>query len=139
PGVSNQLHGVTCSNATDCWAVGTSHAGNLSAFFQTFIVHWDGTSWSVTPSPNTGSTLENGLNSVTCTSSTNCWATGYGRTSATNQPAQTMIQHWDGNTWSIVPAPDVTTAADNILTAVTCSGANDCWSVGYYDSGAVDA
>lgn len=136
---SNQLHGMACSSAVDCWAVGTYKTGLQNRFTQTLIEHWDGSSWSAVMSPNTGPTLQNRLNGVTCTSASDCWAVGYARTSTTNQPAQTLVQHWDGAAWSIVTSPNVSTTQDNVLTSVACSSAADCWAVGYYNSGSLDA
>ena len=53
PGTSpyNFLSGVTCTSASQCWAVG--YYVNGSGFGQTLIEQWDGTSWSVVASPNT--------------------------------------------------------------------------------------
>ena len=48
---------------------------------------------------------------------------------------QTLIEHWDGASWAIVTSPNTSPAPANILVAVTCASASDCWAVGYdYDS-----
>src|ERR1700736_515874 len=134
---NNQLHAVACSSAVDCWAVGTYKTGLQNRYTQTLIEHWEGSSWSAVTSPNTGSTLQNRLNGVTCTSASDCWAVGYARTSATNQPAQTLVQHWDGTVWSTVTSPNLSVTQDHVLTSVACSSATDCWAIGYYDTGAI--
>src|SRR5437762_1173225 len=47
---------VVCVSASDCWAVG--YYNNVSAY-QTLIHHWDGNSWTIVNSPNTGATQHN--------------------------------------------------------------------------------
>lgn len=46
----NTLNGVAAFGSRDVWAVG----GTLSNFSsdQTLALHWDGTAWSIVPSPN---------------------------------------------------------------------------------------
>src|SRR5262249_51538644 len=47
----SELSGVAAISPTDIWAVGTVGAfGNL----QTLSEHWDGTGWSIIPSPSPG-------------------------------------------------------------------------------------
>src|SRR5438105_3935499 len=48
-GTANGLHGVAAVSANDVWAVGEYNPGPGS---RTLTLHWDGTSWSVIPSPN---------------------------------------------------------------------------------------
>ena len=44
-------------------------------------------------------------------------------------PSSTLIEHYNGTAWSIVPSPSPGT--DNALTGVTESSATDLWAVGY--------
>src|SRR5207248_616002 len=44
---------------------------------------------------------------------------------------QTLIERWDGTSWAIVTSPNA--AQINLLNAVTCVSASDCWAVGYSD------
>ena len=136
----NYLNGVTCVSASDCWAVGeykmTFAAGPA---LQTLIERWDGTSWAVAVSANTSPTDEDSLNGVTCISASDCWAVGgYNTGDATlvvAQPARTLVERWDGTSWTIVPVPDRSAAQDpagtNPLAGVTCVATSDCWAVGY--------
>ncbi|PYL02849.1 MAG: hypothetical protein DME32_05445, partial [Verrucomicrobia bacterium] len=109
----NFLSDVTCTSASDCWAVGG-----------TLIEHWNGTTWSIVTSPNTG-----GLSGVTCTSPSDCWAVGSYRNGFYNQ---TLIEHWNGTAWSIVTSPNTSTTQSNGLSGVTCTSASNCWAVGSY-------
>src|SRR5690242_16534021 len=55
PGVGNEsLYGIAAVSANDVWAVGNTQNNGVGNP-QTLIEHWDGTSWSVVPSPNPGS------------------------------------------------------------------------------------
>lgn len=123
----NYLNAVTCTSASQCWAVGYSINGGVN---QTLIEQWNGTSWSVVTSPNSG-TANNVLSSVACASATQCWAVGYYFNGSTNQ---TLIELWDGTSWSIITSADHG-ANPNYLYGVTCSSLSDCWAVGYYGVG----
>src|SRR5205085_737221 len=49
-------------------------------------------------------------------------------------PYQTLIEHWNGSQWSIVPSQNVG-PTENYLLGVTAISANDLWAVGYYYDG----
>lgn len=44
-----QLNGAASVSANDVWAVGQTTA---ATGFQTLAEHWDGTAWTVVPTPN---------------------------------------------------------------------------------------
>ncbi len=126
--VSSQLFGIACSAAADCWAVGRSGAvfGGISS---PLIEHYDGTRWTITPSANPAG--QGALNSVTCTSTSNCWAAGsYEFQSAGLFFSRALLEHWDGAVWSIVSIPQ--TGVNTSFSDVTCSWSNNCWAVGDY-------
>jgi hypothetical protein len=126
---SNFLLGVTCASASECWAVGYYYNDNVIS--QTLIERWDGTSWTIVSSPNTSATDYNSLSGVTCVSASECWAVGYYFTSD-NFVDQTLIERWDGTSWSIVSSPNTSTTEANVVLGVTCVSASECWAVGYY-------
>jgi len=116
----------------DVWAVGRydPQGGGSS----TLILHWDGVSWSIVPSPNP--TVYNELRAVTAAALNDVWAVGYHFVSSLTPQVlgqQTLIEHWDGTSWSIVPSPNVGTH-DNLLQAVTVvpNAQANLWAVGYY-------
>jgi hypothetical protein len=99
PGVSNQLGGITCFSAKDCWAVGDSGGGPGKSGINTAL-HWSGSTWSVisTPEPaGTGAGDRNFLASVRCTSFDNCWAVGFLQPSS--GPDLNQFLHWTGRKW----------------------------------------
>jgi hypothetical protein len=120
------LSSVACTSASDCWAVGDYNNGSNS---QTLIEHWNGTAWSIVSSPNSSPMQDNYLDAVTCASASDCWAVG-GYYTSTN--LQTLIEHWNGGSWSIVPSANTSPTQDNYLNGVTCKSASDCWAVGFY-------
>jgi hypothetical protein len=92
PVFSGALGGVSATSPTDAWAVGDQcPTCNNST---TLILHWNGTRWSLVPSPNPGPKL-NVLNAVAAVSPAYAWAVGsYGNSACTT--AATVILHWNG-------------------------------------------
>jgi hypothetical protein len=67
---------------------------------------------------------------VTCVSASECWAVGY-YDGLGDFIYQTLIERWDGTSWTIVNSPNTNTLS-NALFGVTCGSASDCWAVGDY-------
>jgi hypothetical protein len=134
---NSYLNDVTCASASDCWAVGYSYTGAAGPF-QTLIERWDGTVWVIVSSPNSVTAPNNVLNSVTCVSAADCWAVGYSTPvrNVSGTANQTLAEHWDGTSWTIVTTPSNTsTSQSDILQSVACTSASSCWAVGLdYDS-----
>jgi hypothetical protein len=86
--------------------------------------------WSIVPSPNQG-TRSNSLYGVSCTSSSLCTAVGYYETSSRPFIAQTLIESWNGTSWSIVSSPNEGTG-NNSLYGVSCVSSSSCTGVGDY-------
>jgi hypothetical protein len=132
----NQLNAVTVVSADDVWAVGFSpHPSGTPLYIrQTLVEHWNGSSWSVVASPNpTGKTYVV-LNGVDAISASDIWAVGHSG-DPSSIPLQTLTEHWNGTSWSIVPSPSPGTYNGNVLNAVSAISANDVWAVGWYQSG----
>jgi hypothetical protein len=116
---SNSLSGVAAISPTDVWAVGQGDSPDINNG-RVLIQHWDGTSWSVVRSPNTGTRLSQ-LTAISALSSTDIWAVGM-------RGHSTLVEHWDGVAWSIVPSPDGAFASS--LSGVSARSASDIWAVG---------
>jgi hypothetical protein len=72
------------------------------------------------------------LSGVFCTSKTNCWAVGEGRSGKADL---NQILHWNGRSWRQATTPDpggTAGSADNELYAVRCVNSKNCWAVGQY-------
>ncbi|MEO8971363.1 MAG: hypothetical protein ABI406_07175 [Ktedonobacteraceae bacterium] len=136
-GTSNSFLGsVATVSTSDVWAVGSS--GSQLGNGQTLIEHWNGTRWSVVTSPSPGS-MYNTLNGVTAVSASDVWAVGYDAN--TTGPTQTLIEHWNGSSWSVVSSPNPA-SLNNELFSVTAVSTSDVWAVGFISdttaSGPVD-
>jgi hypothetical protein len=128
----NQLNGVAVISASDVWAVGNASSGN--ALDQTtLILHWNGTGWSIIPSPSPGTEGLNTLYAVAANSADDVWAVG----SLTNSGefAQTLVEHWDGTSWSVIPSTNMP-GTNNELYGVVALGPNNVWAVGYWGNAA---
>src|SRR5947209_5075930 len=108
------------------WAVGF-YANNGAA--QTLVEHWDGNTWSVVPSPNAGTNL-NKLQGISALTANDVWAVGFYFYSNAGIE-QTLVEHWDGTAWSVVPSPNVGTNL-NRLYGVAAVSSNDIWAGGYF-------
>ncbi len=129
---SDELNGVTCVSSTDCWAVGfdydNSHGNGI---YRPLIERWDGLSWSVVPSADLGTNAIAYLHGITCISSAQCWAVGfYAEAPGPPNWYRTLVERWDGNTWTIVPSPNFNETQNHALFDVTCTSVTDCWAVG---------
>ena len=145
--LGNQLAGLSCVSATDCWSVGW--ADNASGFSQTLAEEWNGSQWQIFPSPSPGGSSENnGLYAVTCVTASDCWAVGWYENASGDD--LTLIEYWNGSAWSQSASPTPGTLPSGstfgitctntivCLNGVTCPSASDCWAVGYYGDSAGD-
>jgi hypothetical protein len=121
---------VHAISVNDVWAVGiVSFANTGIAPYrtdETFTEHWDGTRWSVVAAPDatvpeTASPATDDLQAVTGTSG-DVWAVGRA------QPLGTLVVHWNGTVWSIVPSPQ--TGEEGMLEAVVDISPDDVWAAG---------
>jgi hypothetical protein len=121
----NSLAGVSCVSAAACTAVGS--ATNSSGVSATLVESWNGTRWSVVPSPNRG-TAGDVLEAVSCVSAAACTAVGsYTPSGVGSRP---LIESWNGTSWSVVSSPRP--GAQDNLDGVSCTSATACTAVGYY-------
>jgi hypothetical protein len=127
----NVLHGVSGTSSSDVWAVGFSHDGTLPS--RTLIQHWDGTQWTIVPSPSPQDQL-NELRAVAAISADDAWAVGFKSGSQTQEPIDTFVLHWDGSSWTQVPSPNLAGGA-NQLFGITAVSADDIWAVGFAAGG----
>jgi hypothetical protein len=118
---NNVLAAVTSVVASDVWAVGnlTTATGATQALTE----HWDGTAWSLVPSP---SVLESSLLGTAGVSATDVWAVGSFLTSGSVE--QALFEHWNGRKW--VQAKSPATPAGTVMRGVAAVSASDIWAVG---------
>src|SRR4029079_2541137 len=86
-------------SANDVWAVGYYISGGVA---RTLTEHWDGKTWAVVSSPNSTND-DSFLEGVAAISANNVWAVGGYGLSTDARSRRSLIEHWDGVQWSIVP------------------------------------
>jgi hypothetical protein len=123
-GTLNYLSAIAAVGANDIWAAGTY----TDLYSRTLFLHWDGSVWSVIPSPSPG-TFFNFVRGLAAVTSEDVWAAGYFANSESG-PAQTLLLHWDGKGWNVIPSPN-----PGYLFAIAAVSAKDVWAVGYFPSG----
>jgi hypothetical protein len=134
--ISASLSDVSCTSTSSCMAVGT-FLGRIQGTkgFQNFTLAetWNGTAWTVVPSPSPKLPAGGAeLNSVSCTSSTSCMAVG--ETLVSHEPGGFLVPHplteaWNGTTWRVVPTPTLTHTGAS-LNGVSCTSPSNCMAVG---------
>lgn len=138
PSTTNFLYGVAAVSASDVWGVGYDYTGQTSTQ-ATLTEHWNGSSWSVIPSPSPGNTTRCGsgvgytgnvLTGVAAISTTDAWAVGQ---VCGYSNSQTLTEHWNGSQWVVVPSPNE--PGPSTLAGVTSISTNDTWAVGNYQVG----
>jgi hypothetical protein len=131
--VSNDiLSGVSAISDANVWAVGSysSSGGNNTA--STLAEHWNGTSWSIVPTPNVG-TGGSQLEAVYALSNKDVWAVGESNASGSASGDDTLIEFYNGSSWSVVPSPNPGNDGD-FLTGVTAVSTKNVWAVGWFDN-----
>jgi hypothetical protein len=132
---------VSCPSPALCMAVGTSDFGfnhirtQLVGPIATFAERWDGSSWTVLPTPAAGTSPM--LASLSCPSATFCVAVGsthtQGRQSLegifSNRSSRGLVEVWDGSTWSVRPTP-LGAVRGSALSGVSCVSRRFCIAVG---------
>ncbi|MGD0702667.1 MAG: hypothetical protein ABSA02_22635 [Trebonia sp.] len=135
-GMNTYLDAVSAPSASDVWAVGIELTGTTAANerYQTYSLHWNGSTWAIVPMPLlTGSNnlLQYQFNSIDALSPTNVWAVGDSGNSVGEggTPTATVIEHYNGTSWSVVPSPSAGNAPT--LTGVSAISTSNVWAVGY--------
>lgn len=124
PAGASGLSDVSCASAMTCVAIGA--------------VGWQPISVLLTPTGYTVSDLEVPANtlvfpkSISCSAVNDCVAVGYRNASNGGIPAapwESLVEHWDGAVWTIVPSPSPPNSAVT-LHGVHCLAPTDCIAAG---------
>ncbi len=115
-----RLYGVSGVSSGDVWAVGIGN-GALTE-------HWNGVKWSTVPDATASNSAQTGfLSDVAALSANNVWAVGNTNSSG---PGGTLVEHWNGTGWSVVPAVDPPSAPDPEFIGMSAAAPDDIWAVG---------
>ncbi len=123
---SSALHSVSCGSTNRCMAVG-SYAVSTSTT-ATLAEYWNGTKWSIVPTPEVVGSSKSTLESVSCPTPDTCVAVGSETSSASSMG---LVEDWDGKSWTIEQNPTQPGTSSG-LTAVSCTSIEYCEAAGYY-------
>ena len=121
---SANLRAAAAVSTSDVWAVGDSGSGTL-------IEQWNGSTWSVVTHPTDPSTITNVFNGVAIVSATEIWAVGDFIDNNTGA-FQTLIELWNGTSWSIVSSPNPSGMQDFFDAASADPSSGQAWAVGSF-------
>ena len=118
------LRAVSCPAASRCMAVG-SYLSLSPERTHTLTATWDGTAWTVRPSPDLSRSITE-LTGVSCTGSSNCIAVG--DDDSGGGPLHPLSARWNGTAWQVLATPIPGGAGG--LTSVSCPRPASCMAVG---------
>ena len=122
-----QFNAINANSPSDVWAVGDRGIIDVPNSQKTLIEHFNGTAWSIVPSPSPGSIdVLSGV--TTSNASNNVWAVG-ADVPAGKPAGQTLTLNWNGTAWNVVASPD-TGSTDEVGAVATKPGAAIVWAVG---------
>jgi len=138
-----ELLDVSCASSESCIAVGRADggipisAGMVVQQTTTLAERWDGRTWSRLPTPTPAAPSVSGVSSaalqgISCTANTSCTAVGAYDYVADRGRVGTLVERWDGTSWTIQTSADPPAGGD--LLGVSCPSTNFCTSVGYVES-----
>jgi subtilisin family serine protease len=123
---------ISCSSTSSCTAVGGYL--NKSSVQVTYVVKWNGTSWSWQESPNPTGSTNTPLQNVSCVASSPCVAVGdWLDSSGVWRP---MAQYWNGTSWVIEPVEVPSAETFGVLEGVACR--TSCLTIGWYTASSKD-
>lgn len=122
------LTGIDGTSATDMWAIGRQMVHDGAA---TIIEHYDGHRWTRVSSPSPDTDYLD-LGAIAAISRRDVWVAG--DYTGSDSLSRTLVEHYDGQAWSIVPSPNLGTG-NNYLTALTVLNGRP-WAVGRAYDGA---
>lgn len=125
PGLG-RLNAVSAAGPDDVWMVGEGFTGPRGTA-QRFIAHWDGTSIHRVKAGSLSRGVSSNLTSVTVLAEDDVWAVG---TRGRGGSDLSLIEHYDGTAWSVVPGYPVG-GASAMLSSVDAIAADSVWAVGW--------
>jgi hypothetical protein len=137
-GQQARLNAVDDLSPGNAWAVGTSFSGGAATTGDgpTLIEHWNGTTWSIVPSPNpaTGTPGDSDvLTAISGTGPSDLWATGWDNNAA-DDTISLLFEHWNGTTWTAAASPTPLGSAQ-FANGITAISPDNVWAVGTDETG----
>ena len=124
--VPGSLNAVACTSSTSCIAVGSYGSSGATL---TLAEAWNGTAWTVQPTPNPSGGSNSTLAGLSCGAAGSCVAVG----GYYNGHGDALLaETWDGTSWTIQTVPLPAGGLGGSLVGVSCSSASSCIAVGSY-------
>jgi hypothetical protein len=127
------LNAATAVSADNAWAVGYASVGGR---YESLTMNWNGHQWTLVPGNTPGGDAS--LLGVTFSWTNNIWAVGITnptRCSNGGPQCQTLIEHWNGVRWKVLPSPNPPSDYLNLLWGISAVSRTDIWAVGTTDYG----
>ncbi len=118
----SELFGVSCPTAKSCSVAGLGKAASFS---------WDGITWTIESAALPAGTKSFDWSGFSCAPATSC--TAVGTYVGSNGHSETLIETWRAGKPVIESSPNVASAVNSYLSAVSCTSSTQCSAVG--DSG----
>ena len=126
----SRLLGIDAASDSDIWAVGYA----ITDTYHTLTMHWNGSAWSMTKSPDQrfpGQTVINALNGVSAVSAADVLAVGGDIRNFGAQVSEAVLLHWNGTQWTLSTPPDESFATSNASRyGVAAVSSGDVWALG---------
>ena len=140
-GAGGELVSVSCVSPSFCVAVGAADSeGRLVSLVgagyaggRALVETWNGSVWSIVPTP-AGAAALSILNGVSCVSTSFCVAVG-SRATGQGSIGTAMVEVWNGSRWKQQGTPSEKGWLGNPLLGVSCASQDACIAVGGYGSG----
>jgi subtilisin family serine protease len=117
---------ISCSSASSCTAVGGYM--NKSSVQVSYVIKWNGVSWSHQGSPNPTGSTNTPLQNVSCVASSPCVAVGdWLDASGVWRP---MAQYWNGTSWVIEASEVPSGETFGVFEGIACR--TSCLTAGWY-------
>ena len=128
-GVYGELLGIDAVAADDIWAVGFQRGSTPGGDPRPLVMHFDGDAWHVVTTPSLAGP-DASLLDVRALAPDDVWAVGSRQPPLTSEIGdRTLIEHWDGSSWTVVPSPEADDQ-NHALTTVDGAGPTDVWAGG---------
>ena len=123
---------VSCPAENSCTAVGGYDNDEGIFTGEAYAAHWNGSGWTIQTTPNPGSGVYSGLNSVSCPTESSCVAVGYWDQGVGTSPVP-LAEEWNGSSWASTDAVLPGGATEGETAYVSCaSSTSACEAVGQF-------
>lgn len=127
------LYGVSCSRAARCIGIGESAGASGTS---TLAEGWNGSNWSVEPTPDPEGADPSAMAGVSCPSTESCVAVG---SYSANGLIVPLAERWNGSAWSILPPARIPPSTEfAVFAGVSCVSSDQCVAVGSYYNGSTN-